>query len=1700
MRQRDSRLRGRRFGCEPLEERTLLSLVASYSFDQGAGSVLADLSGNGNNGTITNATWTTAGKYGDALSFSGATGSWVTINDAASLRLTTGMTLEAWVNPSSLSSPGGNWAAAIAKEHVNSYNDISYALYAGAGTGTPPAGHILVGSNDYGAGGGSQLALNAWAFLSATYDGSTLRTYVNGAQVGSQSVGGSISTTTDPLKIGGDWSGEMFTGLIDNVRIYNNALTAAQIQADMTRPLSTDTTPPTVVITSPAKDATVAGTVTATTNTSDNVAVSGVQFQLDGVNLGAFVTTAPYSFTWDTTKSTNAGHILTAIAYDTSGNSTTSSPIYVTVGNASLNPLTLTITTPGNGTTVGGAVALGATASDTASTINGVQFQVDGVNVGGLITAAPYTYGWDSTTAANGSHTIAAQAADAAGNKTSAAINVNVSNSTAGNPSVVGQWSGVNSWPLVAINMVLMKTGKVLMWDGGPSCIGATSATIWDPGTNTFTPVPLSTLPNVRDLFCSNQTVLADGRVLVVGGHECVNPSYTGLATANIFDPVTQTWTQLGDMAYRRWYPNALTLPDGRALVTAGSDVSVTSYIPIPEIFDPATNTFTQLTGANQTIPNYPFMFVLPDGRVLAAGSAEAKMGTYVLNTATQTWSVVDPTVLDAGSAVEYLPGKIMKAGGSYLSAPPDNGGGTPSAATTYVIDMNQSSPVWRQTGSMANKRTHLNLTVLPDDSVLATGGSSDIGGVNPANAVYAAEMWNATTQTWTTMASEAAPRLYHSSALLLPDGTVLAAGGGHNYYNNLAEYSSEIYSPPYLFKGARPTIASSPTDLSYGSSFFVGTPDATNIASVSIIENGSVTHAFNTDQHYVPLAFTQTAGGLNVTAPANSNLAVPGYYMLFIVNKNGVPSIAPFVHLPAPGADTQPPTAPTSLNASAAAGGVSLTWTASTDNVGVTGYNVYRSTTSGFTASAGNLVGHSTTASYSDAASAGTYYYLATAFDAAGNQSAPSNQASATVTLAVTKIQVVQHATQGYEYSTSGLSLAFPSNNTAGDFLIVTGTAARPRSTITISDSAGNIYVPALSGVVDPTQDVTAYVWYVVNAKGGANTVTLTPNGGADALEIHISEWTGINKAAPLDQTSYATGVGAAITSGTKTTTQNGELIFGYTFPNQNSTAGAGFTGLSLVNGDLDEYQIQTSAGPIAATFTQTSDTWLALMATFNPASQDTQAPTAPGNLAASGSIGAVSLSWSAATDNVGVAGYKIYRSTTSGFTPSSANLVGQTSGLAYTDGVAAGTYYYVVTAYDAAGNQSAASGQAVATATADATPPTVSITNPAGGATVSGLVNLAANASDNVAVASVQFQLDGVNLGPLVTAAPYKYSWDSSTAANGGHSLTAIAKDPSGNKTTSAAVAVTVNNTSLVGAYAFNEGTGTTTADTSGYGNNGTVSGASWTTAGKYGNALTFNGTSSLVVVNDAASLNLSTGMTLEAWVNPTGLSNSGGNWVAAISKEHKTAGNDISYALYAAAGTNTPPAVHVYVNNVDYGAAGGGLIALNTWTFLAGTYDGATLRMYVNGILVGSSAVSGSISETSDPLKIGGDWSNEMFKGTIDNVRINNKALTQAQIQADMGAALGGTAPSVVVVKTKGLTATSTTATLAATSTQVVLGPVFPQAGGVSTFGRETANRGTAATLTSPPRLALKITAGTAPTSRMKLIPWLEGERNS
>jgi hypothetical protein len=552
-------------------------------------------------------------------------------------------------------------------------------------------------------------------------------------------------------------------------------------------------------------------------------------------------------------------------------------------GGTTPEPPTVTMTAPAQGGTVSGKATLAAVANSPNYPVTGVQFVLDGVNIGSQLTASPYWLTWDTTTVAAGTHTLTAIARNSAGlSTTSSPVSVLIDNS--GNPAVVGSWSQPVQLPAVAVNLILLPNNKLFFYQDGAS------PTVWDYLHGTFTAIGTT-----QDVFCSGHAALPDGRILVVGGFGG-SSSLFGLNTAEIFDPVTNTWTSVPNMSYRRWYPTATPLSDGRILVTAGWQTTEHSNAGIPEIYDPVTNSWKKLTSANNPFETYPFIFQLSDGRVIHVNGSEYATTTDILDLNSLSWSIVDPRISDGGSAKMYLPDRIMKAGSAA-----DSQMTGPSTNSTFVLDMTQPSPTWQQTPPMAYPRSFLNLTELPDGTVLVTGGETDKNGGNIANAVYAAELWSPQTQTWSTMSSMRTPREYHSTALLLPDGRVVVSGMGSDFGNVPDETSAEFFSPPYLFKGSRPSVTGAPQQIQYSNVFTVSTPDAATISKVVLIRTGAVTHAFDQNTRYVPLSFQQTTGELTVTAPANGYAAPPGYYMLFLVNSAGVPSIAPIIQLKTP-------------------------------------------------------------------------------------------------------------------------------------------------------------------------------------------------------------------------------------------------------------------------------------------------------------------------------------------------------------------------------------------------------------------------------------------------------------------------------------------------------------------------------------------------------------------------------------------------------------------------------------------------------------------------------------------------------------------------------------------------------------------------------------------------------------------------------
>ena len=493
------------------------------------------------------------------------------------------------------------------------------------------------------------------------------------------------------------------------------------------------------------------------------------------------------------------------------------------------------------------------------------------------------------------------------------------------NRALVGEWEPMvinmptnttgGQSPIVPIHLNLLPNGKILLWDRHGAAFGGTDGhpQLWDPIAGTFTPTPQLSY----DLFCAGHALMADGRLFVPGGH--VNDG-VGEDKAAIYDPKANTWSVLAtNMNAGRWYPTATVLANGDILVEAGTIDIPTDVNPLPQIWQIASQTWRDLTTAGAQHGRfpiwanyYPFMYQAPNGKVFCAGPQQ--MARYLDISGTGNWEDVSASSLnyrDYGTSVMYGDGKVMITGGN----PPETYDtisllGTTStiypSRVTEVIDLNGTNPTWRVSTPMNIGRRHSTATLLPDGNVLMLGGSSSPGFNTSVGAARWAELWDPEAETWTPQAAAQRYNGYHCNALLLPDGRVVTTGGGHPNPPDVpavapnfgAEPTAEIYSPHYLFSGPRPTILSAPESVTYGETFFVETPEATNITDISWLRIGNTTHAFNQNQRISFLGFTNSSEGLWCEAPFDPHLTPPGHYMMFILTSNGVPSVASIIKI----------------------------------------------------------------------------------------------------------------------------------------------------------------------------------------------------------------------------------------------------------------------------------------------------------------------------------------------------------------------------------------------------------------------------------------------------------------------------------------------------------------------------------------------------------------------------------------------------------------------------------------------------------------------------------------------------------------------------------------------------------------------------------------------------------------------------------
>jgi len=644
----------------------------------------------------------------------------------------------------------------------------------------------------------------------------------------------------------------------------------------------------------------------------------------------------------------------------------------------------------------------------------------------------------------------------------------------AGSPQDIGEWGPVVSWPVVGVHVALLPNGKVLAYDSiGDNATESypvqdhTRATVWDPITGSQTPVNVDTGFNI---FCSGLAHLVDGRLFVAGGNK--DQALNGIVQTHLFDPATNSWTLGPNMAAGRWYPSVTPLNNGEMLITSGR-------VDTPEVRTLAGN-LRSLSTASLSLPLYPWMDVAPNGLAFYSGPDPVLKALNPSGTGSwQTFGQRDSINRDYGGHAIYDIGKMLVAGGGS------------STRDSRVVDFSGPTPQVSATAPMAFGRRQHNLTVLADGSVLATGGNSSGASLVDLNAgVYPAELWSPSTGQWRTLASMQVTRQYHSIALLLPDGRVLSAGGGICGTCDAVGYlakNAEIFSPPYLFQAdgtpaPRPSIGAAPTSTTYGGTMTIATSDPAAISKVALIRLGAVTHSNNMEQRFIPLTFTAGATSLQAQAPATANIAPPGIYMLFLIDANGVPSVARMVDVHGNSPPTVTLTQPADGASFTAPATISLSATASDTDGTVTKVEFFNGVTK---------LGEDTTAPFGftwSGVGAGSYTLTARATDDLG---ATATSAPSRITVGTTNVPPT-------------VSLTFPADGASFPWkptITVTATAADSDGTVT--------KVEFLDGTKILGQDTTApyaFTWRNVPVGTHVLTARATDNRGAVTTSSVVS------------------------------------------------------------------------------------------------------------------------------------------------------------------------------------------------------------------------------------------------------------------------------------------------------------------------------------------------------------------------------------------------------------------------------------------------------------------------------------------------------------------------------------------------------------------------------------------------------------------
>lgn len=458
---------------------------------------------------------------------------------------------------------------------------------------------------------------------------------------------------------------------------------------------------------------------------------------------------------------------------------------------------------------------------------------------------------------------------------------------------------------VLAVHGAVMHTGKVAFLSGSGNNLNnhIYRAVVWDYENGGFKAITTPT-----DIFCAGHAFLSDGRLLVAGGTKSYN-KFPGETTAYLLDPILEDFIRVADMADGRWYPTLVSLPDGHLIAISGWSVQGDPVMnDRPEHYSYQSN--WTAWAKTMRFPLYPHLFLQRDGRLFYSGGHV--FGTHNIKPGWLNLVAQSYTPMTAGIPASFdLDHRDQSA--SVLLPPAQDqkvmimGGGDPGINAVHTIDLKAATAVYHAVARMHYNRIHLNAVLLPDRTVFVSGGETN--SEKATTAALQSEIYHPSTNTWTLGATASVPRMYHSIAMLLPDGRVITAGSNPEA-NTVAggELRLELYHPPYLFRGPRPFIQATPQEWQYGATIEIHTPQAEDIQWVQIIRPMATTHSWDSNQRLVDIPF-KPHGLCHIEAQVQreATIAPPGWYMLFITDRRGIPSVAKWIHLQ-PQSNSVPP------------------------------------------------------------------------------------------------------------------------------------------------------------------------------------------------------------------------------------------------------------------------------------------------------------------------------------------------------------------------------------------------------------------------------------------------------------------------------------------------------------------------------------------------------------------------------------------------------------------------------------------------------------------------------------------------------------------------------------------------------------------------------------------------------------------------